>query len=213
MALTLYSDSFFISPYAFSAFVALEEKGVPYTLSTVSLPDKQHLQPEYRDRALVGRVPAIDHDGFWLAESAAIVDYLDEVFTTPLYRRALPEDVRERGRARMVMHWIRSDLMALREERPTTTMFYARAEQPLSPAGQAAAARLIEIALRLVPDGSTSLFAGWCIADCDLAFMLQRLLLNGHEVPARLRRFVDAQWARPSVQRWVQRERLPYVPY
>src|SRR5690242_12697100 len=116
MALTLYSDSFFISPYAFSVFVALEEKGVPYTLATVSLPDKQHDRAEYKERALIGRVPAIDHDGFWLSESAAIVDYLDEAFTAPEYRRALPESVQARARARMVMHWIRSDLMPIREE-------------------------------------------------------------------------------------------------
>jgi glutathione S-transferase len=213
MALTLYSDSFFISPYAFSAFVALEEKGVPYTLATVSLPDGQHRQADYQERALIGRVPALEHDGFWLSESAAMIDYLDEVFTPPQFRRALPEGVRERARARMIMHWIRSDLMPIREERPTTTMFYERAKEPLSAAGQAAAKRLVEIAQRLLPDGATTLFGAWSIADSDLAFMLQRLNLNGHELPARLRAFIDAQWARPSVQKWVVRQRLPYVPY
>jgi glutathione S-transferase len=213
MALTLYCDSFFISPYAFSAFVALEEKGVPYTLATVSLPDKQQQRPEYKERALIGRVPAIDHDGFWLSESAAIADYLDEVFVPPQFRRALPEAVQPRARARMVMHWIRSDMMPIREERSTHTMFYQRADKPLSSQGQAAATRLIEIAQRLLPDGATTLFGSWSIADSDLAFMLQRLLMNGHELPARLRGFVEAQWARPSVQKWVQVKRLPYVDY
>src|SRR5690349_13920383 len=112
MALTLYTDSFCISPYAFAVFVTLEEKGIPYTLSTVSLPDKAHLRAEYRDPSVTGRIPAIEHDGFWLAESAAIVDYLEDVFPAPRYPRALPEDAKERGRARMVMHWLRSDLMA-----------------------------------------------------------------------------------------------------
>jgi glutathione S-transferase len=213
MALTLYSDSFSISPYAFSVFVALEEKGVPYALKTVSLADKAHQRPEYKESSLTGRIPAIDHDGFWLAESAAIVDYLEEVFPAPQYRRALPEAPRERARARMVMHWVRSDLMPVREERSTHTMFYERAEQPLSAEGQAAAARLIEIASRLLPEGATSLFGAWCQADSDLAFMLQRLLLNGHDVPKKLRAFVEAQWARPSVQKWVGHKRPPYVPY
>jgi glutathione S-transferase len=213
MALTLYIDSFSISPYAFSVYVALEEKGVPYVWKTVSLPDKQHHRPEYREASITGRVPAIDHDGFWLAESAAIVDYLDDVFVAPQYKRALPEDIKQRARARMVMDWIRSDLMPIREERSTHTMFYARADKPLSAEGQAAAHRLIDGASRLVPDGATSLFGGWCQADSDLAFMLQRLGLNGHELPPRLRKFVDAQWARPSVQKWVAHERPPYVPY
>src|SRR5262249_20204362 len=158
-----------------------EEKGVPYTLKTVSLPDKAHQRPEYSEASLTGRIPAIDHDGFWLAESAAIVDYLDEVFVAPQYRRALPEAPREPARARMVMNWIRSDLMPLREERPTHMMFFKRAEQPLSAEGQAAAARLVEIASRLVPEGATSLLGAWCQADSDLAFMLQRLLLNGYD--------------------------------
>ena len=99
MALTLYSDGFYISPYVFSVFIALEEKGVPYQLATVALQDKAHERPEYRDRAITGRVPAIDHDGFWLAESAAIDNYLDDAFPFPQYRRALPESIQDRARA------------------------------------------------------------------------------------------------------------------
>ena len=34
------------------------------------------------------------------------------------------------------MAWVRSDLMPIREERSTTTMFYERATKPLSPAAQ-----------------------------------------------------------------------------
>ncbi len=213
MALTLYSDSFSISPYAFSVFVALEEKGVPYQLEKVSLPDKQHHRAEYQAGSITGRIPAIDHDGFWLAESAAIVDYLDDVFTAPQYKRALPDGPKERARARMVMQWIRSDLMPVREERPTHTMFYARADKPLTADGQAAVHRLVETASRLVADGATTLFGAWCQADSDLAFMLQRLVMNGHEVPAKLRRFVETQWARPSVQKWVALDRPPYRHY
>ena len=213
MSLTLYLDSFFISPYAFSVYVALEEKGVPFVWKTVSLPDKAHQRADYLGPSMTGRIPAIDHDGFWLAESAAIVDYLDDAFVAPQFNRALPEGAKERARARMVMHWIRSDLMPIREERPTHTMFYEKADKPLSAGGQVAEKRLIDTASRLVPDGATTLFGAWSQADSDLAFMLQRLLINGHEVPAKLRAFVDAQWARPSVQKWLAHERPPYVQY
>jgi glutathione S-transferase len=213
MALTLYSDGFYISPYVFSVFIVLEEKGIPYEMTTVALQEKAQERPEYRDRAITGRVPAIDHDGFWLAESAAIDNYLEEAFPAPQYRRALPESVKDRARARMVLDWIRSDLMPIREERPTHMMFYERAKQPLSAAGVAAEKRLIEIATRLVPEDAPSLFGGWSIADSDLAFMLQRLILNGHDVPARLRSFVDVQWARPSVRKWLALPRIPYVSY
>ena len=213
MAITLYSDGFYISPYVFSVFIVLEEKAIPYRLERVPLQDKAHERPEYRDRAITGRVPAIDHDGFWLAESAAIDNYLEDAFPAPHHRRALPENIRDRARARMVLDWIRSDLLPIREERPTHTMFYERAKAPLSTVGEAAHKRLVDVATRLVPDGATSLFGEWSIADTDLAFMLQRLVLNGHEIPARLRAFADAQWSRPSVRKWIALPRAPYVPY
>ena len=214
MALTLYIDSFSISPYAFSVYVALEEKGVPYVWKTVSLPDKAHHRAEYRDASITGRVPAIDHDGFWLAESAAIVDYLDEVFAAPQYRRALPEDIKERARARMVLDWIRSDLMAIREER-ADAHDVLRARRKAADGGRAGGGARGSSTPRRAssPTGATSLFGAWSQADSDLAFMLQRLVLNGHDVPSKLRGFVDAQWARPSVQKWVAHERPPYVPY
>jgi glutathione S-transferase len=210
MAITLYTDGFYISPYAFSAFVALEEKGLGYRMVKVPLNERAHRRPEYLERAVTGRVPALDHDGFHLAESSAIVEYLEDVFPTP---RVLPADAKARARARMVMAWIRSDLMPIREERSTYTIWYEPATKPLSPEGQAAAARLVDAAVRLVPDGATALFGDWCVADSDLALMLQRLASSGYELPAKLRRFIDTEWSRPSVQKWNALPRDPYVPY
>jgi glutathione S-transferase len=37
--LTLYGDAFWISPYVFSCFVALREKGLPFAVVEVSLAD------------------------------------------------------------------------------------------------------------------------------------------------------------------------------
>jgi glutathione S-transferase len=210
MAITVFGDGFNISPFVFSIFVTLEEKKLPYTLTPIKLHDKEHQRAPYADQALLGRIPELDHDGFRLAESLAIVEYLEEMFPSP---RVLPSDVRERARARMVLTWLRSDLNPLREDRPTHTMFFARATRPLGTAGSAAAARLVERAQRLIPDGKNTLGSTWSLADADLAFMLQRLGLNGHELPAKLRVYVDAQWSRPSVQKWVQLKRDPYVDY
>ena len=209
--LTLFADTFWISPYVFSCFIALREKGLDFSVEPVALQSKAQHDPAYRDRTITGRVPALRHGDFWLAESQAIVEYLDEAF--PDTPRALPRDLEARARARQILAWLRSDLLPLREERSTTTMFYERAAIPLSAAGNTAAARLLHVADLLVPAGSGSLFGAWSQADSDLAFMVHRLLLNGHDVPAKIRAYAEREWQRPSVQEFVTRERAAYVPY
>lgn len=207
---TLYVDRFWISPYAFTAFVALEEKGVGFDTREVSLGDGEHKEPAYLTRSITGRVPMLVHGDFALAESSAIAEYIDETFDGP---RLLPASPDERARARQVMSWIRSDLLALREERPTSTMFYDRARKPLAPKGQAAADKLIQVATQLVPFAATQLFKTWSIADADLGFMLHRLILNGDPVPDNLAHYARAQWERPSVTAFVQHARPPFEPY
>ncbi len=210
-ALTLYVDRFWISPYALSAFVALEEKGLPFEVKEVGLDKKDHQKSEYQ--AHTGRVPALQHGDYWLAESSAICEYLAETFPFPKHPRLFPEDLKERGICREVQAWIRSDLMPIREERATTTVFYARTDVPLSAKGEVAAQRLVKASERLISEGRTTLFASWCIADTDLAMMLQRLNLNGYPLPAKVKAYAEAQWQRPSVRKWVERSRAPYVAY
>jgi len=212
-SLTLFSDHYWISPYAFSCFVALKEKGVPFEVKIVKLQDKEHLQAGYRDASITARLPALRHGVFWLAESSAIDEYLEDAFQPPQHPRLYPEDPRQRAQARMLQAWIRSDLMPLREERSTATMFYERAKVPLSPDAQASMDNLLRVTGLLLKDGATQLFPTWSIADADLTMVLHRLILNGHEVPAKVRRFAEAQWQRPSVQEWVTHARPAFVPY
>jgi glutathione S-transferase len=208
-AIRLYGDHLWISPYVFSSFVALRAKGLAFDVVPLKLNLGEQQRPLFRDQSLTAKVPALEHGDFWLAESSAIVEYLEETFAAPQYARLLPEQLRQRARARQIMAWLRSDLQALREERPTTTMFYQRATTPLSAAGQAAADKLLHVADLLVAEGATSLFGPWCIADSELALMLHRLILNGHEVPFKIRRFAEVQWQRPSVREFVGHPRPP----
>ena len=211
--IVLYVDAFYISPYAFSCFVALREKGVAFAVREVPLQEKGQQRPEYRDASLTARVPALAHGDFWLSESSAIDEYLEETFPPPAHAALYPRDLRQRARARQLQAWLRSDLGALREERPTTTMLYTRAERPLSAAGRAAAEKLVRVAERSLPPGAPQLFDTWSIADADLAFMLHRLICNDEAMPARLAAYAKAQWQRPSIREWVERERIPLVPY
>lgn len=209
--LTLYVDGFFISPYALSAFVALEEKGLPYTLKPVRLNKQEHRQGDYR--AHTGRVPSLQHGDYWLAESSAICEYLAETFPFPKYPRIYPEDLKQRGIARELQAWVRSDLMPIREERSTHTIWYDHTMKPMSVAAKTAVDRLYRVADGLIAEGQTTLFGQWCIADTDLAMMLQRLNLNGDPMPPKLKAYAEAQWQRPSVQKWNNRVRDPYESY
>lgn len=208
--LILYGDRFFVSPYVLSCVVALREKGVEHEERVVALDRAEQRGGDHLERSLTGRVPALDHKGFTLAESQAIVEYIDEVFAGP---PVLPRDPQERARARQVMAWVRSDLMPIREERATTTVFYEKSEKPLSPAGEQAAARLLWAADRLIGEGKTTLGSSFSVADADLAMMLMRLIASGHEVPRKVRAYVEAVWARPSVRSFVDRQRPAYVAY
>lgn len=209
--LTLWVDAFWISPYAFSAFVALEEKKLPYDVQEVAMHRAENRAPDYARRSMTARVPMLRHGDFHLSESSAIAEYLDDAF--PNAPRLLPADIRQRARARQVMAWVRSDLMPIREERSTNTIFYEPATEPLSRAAERAATKLLGAADAMLAPGATSLFGAFSIADADLTMMLQRLGKSGHPLGDKIQRFVDATWSRPSVRKWVDRKRATFIPY
>ncbi|MYM69515.1 glutathione transferase [Pseudoduganella sp. FT55W] len=204
MPFELYVDSLYTSPYALSAFVALTEKGLPFTVKTVDLGSGEQRLAAYAGRALTGRVPALVEGDFVLTESTAITEYLEETFPAPEYARLYPHDRRQRAQARQIQAWVRSDLVPVRVERDTETVFFKKPCSPLTETAQQAAAKLVHLAERFV-QGPQHLFGEWSLADTDLAIMLSRLVRNGDEVPAKLRDYVEFQWQRPSVQQWLAR--------
>jgi glutathione S-transferase len=202
--LVLHVDSQFISPYAMSAFVALTEKGASFATATVDLGANAHQEARYAQASITRRVPTLVHEGFALSESSAIAEYVDEVFPgAPLY----PRQARERARARQVQAWLRSDLVPIRQERPTEVLFYGQKMPQLSAAASACADKLFAAAELLLGQNAGSLFDQWCIADLDLALMLNRLVINGDAVPKRLAAYAQAQWQRPAARRWIDRAR------
>jgi glutathione S-transferase len=204
MAVTLWGEVYWFSPYVFSAYVALTEKGVPFETKLIDVYSAEQHRTDYQSKTITARVPSLEHDGFWLAESSAIIEYVDETFPGP---PLLPKDPKERARARQVMAWIRSDLGALRDEYSTYTMFYEKAPGPLSGAGRAAADKLVAVANRLLPEGAKQLFSTWSCADADLAFCLHRLVSNDYGLPPKVRAYAAEQWKRPSIRAFVEHER------
>ena len=76
MALTFYYASG--SPYAWRVWLALEHKGIPYELKTLSFDAGDLKKPEFLKLNPRHRVPVIVDDGFALYESAAILEYLED---------------------------------------------------------------------------------------------------------------------------------------
>ena len=87
------------SPFARSVMATLEEKGASWTLSPLSpgaLRDPVHLE-----RHPFGRMPVLDHDGFQLYETQAILRYLDRILEEPALT---PADAQAAARMDQVMN-------------------------------------------------------------------------------------------------------------
>ncbi|WP_313597701.1 glutathione transferase [Pseudomonas sp.] len=202
--LRLYVDSLYTSPYAMSVFVALQEKGLAFDTIPLDLEAGQNQTVDYARLSLTQRVPTLIEGDFALSESSAITEYLEQVYPSiPVY----PTDPKQRAKARQVQAWLRSDLLAIRQERSTLVVFCGQKMPPLSPVAEAAAAKLIAAAQALLSDNPVHVCGEWSIADVDLAVMLNRLILNGDAVPAELVAYAQRQWQRPSVQAWVNQPR------
>ena len=79
--LTLYD--YWRSSAAYRVRIALNLKGVDYSVVPTSLLDGAHLLPEYKSRNPQGFIPALDIGGDTLSQSLAIIDYLDANFPNP----------------------------------------------------------------------------------------------------------------------------------
>jgi RNA polymerase-associated protein len=82
-------------PYCARARIMLAEKGIEYEVIEVDLADR----PQWiYDKNETGRVPVIEEDGWILAESSVILEYLEERYPEP---PLLPPDPADRALARM----------------------------------------------------------------------------------------------------------------
>ena len=84
-------------PFAHRTRLVLAEKNQPFDLIEVDLANKPAW---FKDVSLYTKVPALEHDGRHIVESAVVNEYLDEVFPEP---RLLPEQPLARAVARI---WI-----------------------------------------------------------------------------------------------------------
>jgi len=113
------------SPNVRGAMLGLAEKGVDYQLIDVAPPFKT---PEHLARNPFGCVPVLDHDGFILYETQAILRYLDQAFSGPALQ---PENAHEAARMNQILGIIDYYLFpswsgAIAFERLVATSFFGR---------------------------------------------------------------------------------------
>lgn len=70
---------------AFKVILTAEESGMEFEYIPVNLAEGEHKTPEHIKRHVLGKIPAIEHDGKALFESAAICRYLAQVSDSELY--------------------------------------------------------------------------------------------------------------------------------
>jgi len=86
------------SPYVRMPLLACEEKGAPYRLAAMEFGKTK--TPEHLARQPFGRIPYMEHDGFWLYEAQAIIRYIDQAFEGP---SLTPADPKAQARMNQVM--------------------------------------------------------------------------------------------------------------
>jgi glutathione S-transferase len=88
------------SPYGWRVWLALEHKGLPYTLNMLSFSAGETHAAPFLAVNPRGKVPAIVHEGLTLWESNAILEYLEDRFPEP---HLWPADVQARAHARRLV--------------------------------------------------------------------------------------------------------------
>ena len=85
----IYGPAF--STYVRSVRLTFEEKAAPYHLEEVNILEGAHQTPEHRARHPFIKVPAFEHDGLTLYDSAAMMVYADCAFDGPALQPAAPQ--------------------------------------------------------------------------------------------------------------------------
>jgi len=199
--LVLFGDRRFVSPWVLSVWTALREKALPFRYEALDLGAGEHRQGPFAAHNPTGKVPGLLHGDFWVGESLAILEYLEDAF--PETRRLLPADPRDRARDRQVLSFLRSDLPELRRCLPFEGVVGNQPGPGMTEQASRDLARLLRVASSRAPlEGREP-----TLADFELAFALRRPIAHGVELLADVQLFADAIWQRPSVQSWVRQPR------
>jgi glutathione S-transferase len=186
-------------PFAHRTRLVLAEKGIAFELVEIDLANKPAW---FGNVSLYGKVPALEHDGQRIVESAVINEYIEETFPEP---RLLPREPARRALARIWIDFANTRLAAAYAK---VLLGATDADREAGKADLFAALERLEGQAMVQLSGSGPYFLGAEPSLVDFTFYpwFERLPAleqhTGFQPPAllRLTRWRELVHARPSVR-------------
>jgi glutathione S-transferase len=207
----LYGSS--LSPYVRKVLAYAGEKGIELELKPTGAAPGQP-SDEFLEASPLRKMPALRDEAFTLADSSAIIQYLEARFPQPVL---IPAEPRQRGKVIWYEEFADTVLTAC-----SGKMFYNRVVLPrfLGKPGDEPAARaaeceelppLLDYLETVVPEpGEFMVGGGITLADIAIATPFANFAHLGCERDrsrhARVYAYVDSILARPSFAPWIERE-------
>jgi glutathione S-transferase len=211
MTRLLFSGTRNASSWAFRAWLALKEAGVPFDEEVVDIRKPQRLANLERIRAFSppGEVPVLVEGDTVVFDSLAIMEYASELAGGAL----LPGDPRERAHVRSLLAWQHAGLSGLCPRLSFESAFYPD-RRAMTDEELAGAARIFDAwEAELARSGGPFLAGALSLA--DLAFVPTVVRLHAHLPQSRVDRarwpramaWMVALLARDSVREWMDEAR------
>jgi glutathione S-transferase len=200
-----------MSPFVRKVAALANEKGIAFELKPVAIGDQD---PAFRAASPFAKMPALDDDGFALADSSAICHYLEARHPAPAL---IPAEPRLRGRTIWFDEFADTMLFAA-----IAPMFFNRVVAPrfLKREGDLVAAEraerealppVLDYLEQVIPDRGFLVGDGVTLADLAVASPFANLEHCGVTIDAvvypRVTRFAGEILSRPSFAAMVARER------
>lgn len=192
-----------LSPFVRKVAVVMAEKGVDYTPARGG---PGNTDPEFLAASPFAKIPAIDDDGFCLADSSAIVHYLEAKYPDPAL---IPADAQARGLAVWFDEFgdtifAASGLKILFNRVVGPRFLGLPGNEALALEGEAELPRIFAYIESVAPTEGWLVEGGFSIADITVASMLCTLRYVGHgpkpETYPRTAAWHARALARPSWQ-------------
>ena len=206
--LKLYIGNKNYSSWSMRPWVLLKQAGIPFEEVKLRF-DSFDASSDFKQKISgvnpVGKVPALDDNGFVVWDTLAIAEYAAERFPD---KKLWPEDLQARARARSLCAEMHSGFGALRSACPMNIEASLPEVGQLvwrdKPAVRADVQRLVTMwSELLVQYKGPMLFGNFSIADAFFAPVCMRLKSYALPVPADITAYIQRVSALPGVKAWI----------